>query len=239
MLRWWLVSILLLCLFALGLFVRGDPPPGFDRAVGEVVRTKVPGAFSGALEATSNALYPPWDYLFGLALALLAWRVRGWRSGLFVLLTMALVMLAVAGLKPAFGRLRPEASVVAGGERSDRSYVSGHVAWTAATLGAFAVATTRRRRTRLLALLGVGVLTLWTATSRIHLGRHYLSDAVGSVLLAAAVVLALYPSRASGADDGRSGSGVGSSSSADFGASGAVPRSVTGSASQPSSADAK
>ena len=182
------IVLLLLCL-GLGLLVRGEPAPGFDRDLTNTMQRAFDGPAHDALWVTTRVLYTPWNFLIGAALSVVAALTRGYRAGFVVLLSMVLLLGAVEIMKPAFGRLRPAASAPAGEARSARSYVSGHVGWTAATLTAFALVMARRRKARILAVSLAGVVTAWVATSRLHLGRHYLTDALGSALLAAAVVL--------------------------------------------------
>jgi membrane-associated phospholipid phosphatase len=182
------IVLLLLCV-GLGLLVRAEPAPGFDRDLTNTMQRAFDGPTHDALWVTTRVLYTPWNFLIGAALAVVAVLMRGYRAGFVVLLSMVLLLGAVEIVKPAFGRLRPEASAPAGEARSARSYVSGHVGWTAATLTAFALVMTRRRKARILAISLAVLATAWVATSRLHLGRHYLTDALGSALLATAVVL--------------------------------------------------
>jgi membrane-associated phospholipid phosphatase len=151
--------------------------------------------------------------LAGLVLGFLTGRVQG--NGLRLLAYPLLcVALACGGLvnlvlKAQVGRARPHTLVEFGGTARftppwhvvdecarNCSFASGEVAM-AASLAIPAVAVLwphlARRRGRLLALIVAAAYVAVVSLLRIGLGRHFLSDAVFSILFSAGAALLLYP----------------------------------------------
>lgn len=177
----------------LGALVADGAPPAIDAAVAKGAQDAIGPWIGEPLRATSRALRSPWHWIAAGMFALLALALRGHRAALVVALAAVASMFATRGLKDVFERQRPTPDLV--GERSHdskTSYPSGHVVWAAAAFGslAFVLAERRRRATAAALYVFAFAAVAWFAAGRIYLGRHYLTDTVGSVLLAAGFVCA-------------------------------------------------
>jgi undecaprenyl-diphosphatase len=146
--------------------------------------------------------------LTGLALA----ASRRLRGAVFVVATVASGALASTALKTAVERPRPDGAYIASVPAS-ASFPSGHVVAAACLAGALAAlvlaAPSASRGVKAIALTASTAWVVTMAASRVYLGVHYASDAIGGALLGAAVVCAsaaAYIARGSGRCDGAVGS---------------------------------
>ncbi len=177
---------------ALGIVFSDDRPDPVDRYVASTVPDAVPQPLGKALRVTSDALQPPGLWIAGALFAVAAMALRGRRAGLYLAVTVACAVAATAPLKEVFDRQRPTPDLVGARSLDSRtSYPSGHVTWAAAAFGSLAIALGRDRSRALRIGLGLGAAagTAWVALARIYLGRHYLSDAAGSVALGVGLAL--------------------------------------------------
>ena len=112
------------------------------------------------------------------------------RSSQPVLACLASTQLLVEFTKAVTKRHRPDGALVVGGSmESTHAFPSGHVAFAAAAGAALTIALSRGRpESQGTGFLLTALLTVWVALSRIYLGRHWLTDTIGSVLLAAGMV---------------------------------------------------
>lgn len=112
-------------------------------------------------------------------------------AALLVLASSGGAAIVVSVLKPAFGRLRPDAAL-ADYAASGLSFPSGHASMSAAvflTLGAL-TANTRGRLGERLYILGIAAFAaLLVGLSRIALGVHWASDVLGGWALGTAWAL--------------------------------------------------
>lgn len=184
--------VLLAATLALGIVVSREEPPALDARISQEMQVRVGKDLGAALRVTSTVLYPPWNLLASLALALVVLALRGWRCALLVTVCTLGALGASYGLKRVYLRHRPPPTIADGGSVSSvHSYPSGHVAWTAAASGSLCACLLRRRR-RALRYAGsflAFVLTAWVAASRIYLERHWFTDTLGAALLATALVI--------------------------------------------------
>lgn len=144
------------------------------------------GTFVVDVSRAINVLFGPVvGPVWLLLLCLVVWRTLGRtvavRAGL-----MALVgWLSVEVWKMIFHRHRPPTGAVHAlvTETKPDSFPSGHTAFTAALVVAFAVALAGHRRLRTV-VLAVGIpLVVVVAASRLVLGAHYLADVVAAPVL--------------------------------------------------------
>ncbi|RJS45875.1 YegS/Rv2252/BmrU family lipid kinase [Nocardioides cavernaquae] len=132
-----------------------------------------------------------------VAIALLLWWKGHPRAGVYFALVNAATILSVQVLKPLFDRDRPEWQIA---ERllHNGSYPSGHAAWAASILGSLAVLVSmlvRKAPMRKLAYAALLLAVLAIGADRLLLGRHFVTDVAGGMLLGGfwvLVVLALY-----------------------------------------------
>ena len=186
-----LAPLVCLALVALlGTFLPKEEPPTIDLDVSKGVQGMVGPEVGEALRVTSEILAPPWAAIATIGLSLLVgWRL-GRRSGVFVLACLASTQLLVEFTKAVTKRHRPDGALVVGGSmESTHAFPSGHVAFAAAAGAALTIALSRGRpESQGTGFLLTALLTVWVALSRIYLGRHWLTDTIGSVLLAAGMV---------------------------------------------------
>lgn len=127
-------------------------------------------------------------------LPLFLWLYRRWHE--WVLIVGGLVVeVTVYGLSARLvGRERPPVEQL-DGSPSGISWPSGHIAAATVFYGGLAIVVfmhTRRRSPRIVwAIIGVG-MPLAMAWARIYLGMHYLTDAIGGLVLGAAVLAVMY-----------------------------------------------
>lgn len=194
--------------------------PGIDLVVsGFFAEGGVGFSWAGGPAVTLNLILRRTAELAALSLVL--WSLYGSLSGHLRgdglrawLYAAAVPMLASGGvvnlvLKAHVGRARPDQLAAFGGEAafSPAWQVTDHCAWNCSfTSGEVALSASlaiaglvllwpRLTRTgqRLAAVAGAATYVGVVALLRIGLGRHFLSDAVFSVLISAGVALALYP----------------------------------------------
>ena len=125
-----------------------------------------------------------------LALAVLAWRRRFDEALLFAFAFGAAESIALV-LKHVVGRLRPPAVDVVGPAETTLSFPSGHTIGTAALALVIAYLWWRRSPGVRRALVGLGAAAPAIgvmAASRLYLGDHWLTDVLGSVVLAVGVM---------------------------------------------------
>jgi undecaprenyl-diphosphatase len=120
-----------------------------------------------------------------IAGALLSWRARSVIPGVVVIGTVGAAALAQTALKAAVRRPASPAELPFPLVRYDHPFPSGHVTGTAALLGIVAVCVgVGRTRTLRAWLAGSGVVgVLVVAVTRLYLGVHWLTDAVGGAVL--------------------------------------------------------
>jgi membrane-associated phospholipid phosphatase len=193
--RFVLPATLLIAASVLGAILAPFPPPAFDVEISQRLQGELSPDLASAVRATGFVLRPPWHILTCVAIAGLVAAADGVRSAVFVLVCVLASLLLIFVAKRVYNRHRPHPSVIEGGSlHSVHSYPSGHVLWTTAAMGSLWVLTTRRRsRGVKIAGFFVAVLAVsWVAAGRIHAGRHFFTDAVGSVLFGAALVAFAY-----------------------------------------------
>lgn len=125
-----------------------------------------------------------------LAVVALAWRRRFDEALLLGLALGAAESLSLL-LKHVVGRARPPAVSVLGAVETTLSFPSGHTIGTATFGLALAYLWWRRSPSARRAVVGIvaaAVATAIMATSRLYLGDHWLTDVVGSIVLACGVM---------------------------------------------------
>ena len=158
--------------------------------LGWLVEHRRDGITTAALVIT-NAGSPVAMALLAFAAGATLWRRHSPRAGIVVVATLAMAYLLSTLTKTLVGAHRPPRAVQLLLE-VDQSYPSGHVTGTLALVGIVAVVCGRDRRRVIRAALGVGVavVTLLVALTRLYLGVHWLTDVVGGSLLGGSAVLA-------------------------------------------------
>ena len=125
--------------------------------------------------------------------ALLAWRARSLRPGVVVIGTVGGAVLAKTAIRALVDRPLTEAEIQAAPllNTEHHPFPSGHVAGIGALLGIIAVCIAVGRSRTVQALLMVLVLAgvVIVALSRLYLGFHWLSDAIGGALVAGVAVM--------------------------------------------------
>jgi undecaprenyl-diphosphatase len=122
--------------------------------------------------------------LVSVAVSLYAlFRWRTWRVAVFFVVVVVGQLLLSNAVKIAVDRVRPNEApfhVVAG-----PSFPSGHATAAAATWAAVALVLGRGTSVRVRALLagGAAAIAVAVACSRVFLGAHWMSDAIGGLLL--------------------------------------------------------
>jgi undecaprenyl-diphosphatase len=123
---------------------------------------------------------------------ILAWRQHSPRPAVVLLGSLMTAGACNMWTKFAVGRDRPHASAHLITEVGF-SYPSGHVAGSAALIGAMLLLYlqgSHGRLSRAVAVVGAGLAVTAVAASRLYLGVHWLTDVIGGLLLGSAVVLA-------------------------------------------------
>lgn len=113
------------------------------------------------------------------------------RATAYVLGVMGATSLATTLIKLAVGRERPEWQAVEA-VLSTKSFPSGHASSAAALGGVVMVLVlmlVRRSGVRRAAYVGVSLAVALVCAERVLLGRHFLSDVIGGVLLAVGIVV--------------------------------------------------
>jgi membrane-associated phospholipid phosphatase len=138
----------------------------------------------------TDLLSPQVDYaVLAVALVLLGRRGVPMKRLVAAGATAAAVAVVTYGVKFGMGRPGPPGI---GDNAHGGSFPSGHTAATIVCYGTLALLVTvdrPARRARL--LLGVAVLALLVMTALVYIASHWLSDTVGSALLAAGMLLLL------------------------------------------------
>lgn len=170
----------------------GDRVPAIDQ------RAEMWAAWAAESTWLTHALYVI-EVVFGtvgviamtaVAAGLLLWR-RHRRSAVYLVAVMLTTLLATTALKATIGRIRPEWQETIG-LLTAPGFPSGHTSHTAALAGVTIVLAkmlVRRASFRHLIYIAAVTVTLVVAADRVLLGRHYPTDTIGGMLLAAAVVL--------------------------------------------------
>jgi membrane-associated phospholipid phosphatase len=188
-------TVALGCLAAfvlLTLALIGGPLPRLDESVRHwAVVHQDPGVRRLAVDArwVGNAWVA--GPALAAATAATAWRTKRWRLLVLTLGLAACVAVAVVVLKVVVGRsdapFAAHARLGAGG----RSYPSGHVATAAACWGlAAAVIAAHAHKLRIVAATAAVALTVVEGWSVVYGPSHWLTDAIGAVLLGVAAVAA-------------------------------------------------
>lgn len=150
--------------------------------------------WTGLATALTNTGASPFTYpLVAVAGLAVAWRTKRWRPGVVALVVVVLGVLSRLLLSVLVADARPNQDlwlVAVGGY----SFPSGHAAASALLAGALIWLAGRAGLTGVPRLVLGVVLLGWAflvGVSRLYLGVHWVSDVVGSWLLAAAWVCAL------------------------------------------------
>lgn len=184
--------------FALGAFVSSRPPTRIDLA-GGAVRGEWTGvaAFFTALGRTNPLLA-----LGALAIVVALAARLSIVPAFALIVSQVLSQGAIAALKPAFHRMRPDHWLLY--RERDFSYPSGHAATAVvffAALGALAWRSPLPRPLVALVATAAGLCVVAIPWSRLALGAHYVTDVAGGLLfgtgwLCLAAALALRASAA-------------------------------------------
>jgi YegS/Rv2252/BmrU family lipid kinase len=128
-----------------------------------------------------------------MVVALVLWWKGHPRAGVYFALVNAATIISVHFLKAIFDRDRPSWQV-AEHLLHNGSYPSGHSAWAASILGSLAVLVSmlvRKAPMRKLAYAALLLSVLVVGADRLLLGRHYLTDVTGGILLGGFWVLVM------------------------------------------------
>ena len=184
-----LVGVLSLLAFAvLAASVHQQPYFGWDLAVARWLQ-RIPG-LQTPMEIVSSLGYGWWPYLLtGLTvLVLIALRRR--IEAAFLIASAGLGALLNYGVKLTIARPRPSATLVTVSRRlTDLSFPSGHVMFYVSFFGFLFFLAYRepgRSAVRVLVMVLASVAILLVGASRVYLGAHWPSDALGGYLLAIA-----------------------------------------------------
>lgn len=190
-------AVLLAGFVSLGMVVRGRPPQP-DELLADTLHGQWQYSV-GEFTSVVTAIFGPAMPIVGLAVLLVAGAIAYWRGR--TELASVLVRCAAVGVlcrltslfKPLFDRQRPR-------EYPQLSYPSGHVVSVASTAFVAVLLCLLLARHLLWATVAIALASVMlSATSRIVLGVHWLSDTVGAVLavfgvgLLASVALRLLP----------------------------------------------
>ena len=165
---------------------------GLDGRLAELVTGSAPVPLAVAAVALDRLFGPSGQLWVGAiaGLTVLAWR----RSWIALVRTEAIVWggwLASMLCKRIVERPRPSAGTLDGVHLpASFSYPSGHTA-LAVALGCAIVACAQPGRERRTAVAGAIVLALATAVSRVHLGVHFPSDTLASMVLVVPLSIAI------------------------------------------------
>lgn len=145
----------------------------------------------GVLRVIEVAFNGPAIAVYSLVLAAVMYAKHHRRAGTLILTVMAATISLTHGLKLLIGRGRPEWQETLG-LLDTRAFPSGHASETTALAGlclVLAVMLVRRANIRRLIGAGLVVVVLVVCADRILLGRHFLTDVGGGILLGAGLVL--------------------------------------------------
>ena len=157
----------------------------FDRAVLLWIDAHSPGGLDGPMRLVT-ALGYYWVVFPLLAVAVLAFYLKGWRLSATLLLVSTLgSSLLTTVLKAVFGRARPEV-FDSGYVASFYSFPSGHATVAVGFYGALTLILAYRLRgfARWAAVVGGVSLVLLIGFSRLYLGVHYPTDVLAGYLAA-------------------------------------------------------
>jgi undecaprenyl-diphosphatase len=189
-----LVTLLGLIFVGLALSLRAAGGTALDLAVTQALqRIDAPG-FTAAMVAVSAPGYAPWSWV-ALGCASLALLLGGlWREAVFVLMTDGASWLT-GFVKLLVERPRPTADAVrVATHLTDYSYPSGHVVGYVTLCGFLIfVLYVRFARSwpRTLGIVGLAAMISLVGISRVHLGYHWVSDALGGYALGTMYLLLL------------------------------------------------
>jgi undecaprenyl-diphosphatase len=129
-----------------------------------------------------------------VTIGILVW----WRIGkleAIIILIGGLLTLVNTALKLAINRPRPSANLIhVLSLEQDNAFPSGHAFFAVVILGLlayFIFINLKNRTLRMVAPVGLIVLTLLIGTSRIYLGVHWPSDVIGGYLIGGVLLTAL------------------------------------------------
>jgi YegS/Rv2252/BmrU family lipid kinase len=131
--------------------------------------------------------------LTAAGVALLLWWKGHPRAGVYFALVNVATILSTQVLKPLFDRDRPEWQI-AENLIHNGSYPSGHAAWATSIAGSLAVLVsmlTRKPMVRRLCYTVLAITIVAIGADRLLLGRHFLTDVIGGVLVGAIAILAV------------------------------------------------
>lgn len=137
-----------------------------------------------------------------LTVVVLTWLVlrhRRWRAGLLFSSTMALSAGLTLVVKHVMSRSRPAPAVMLGPVNTGFSFPSGHTLYSTVFFGLVAGLLVQRwagRRSRVLVVVGWGLISGGVGVSRLYLGYHWFTDVLagwtmGVAVLALAAAIAL------------------------------------------------
>jgi undecaprenyl-diphosphatase len=134
--------------------------------------------------------------------------LRSWREPFLVACALILEAAVFISVTVLVGRPRPDVSHL-DDVSVGTSFPSGHVAAAAAyaAIGIVVIEHTRRRWIRIVTVAAVIAVPIIVALSRMYQGVHYLTDAVGGLLLGAACVLVVHRIARPGTDPARPADG--------------------------------
>jgi undecaprenyl-diphosphatase len=188
-------TVALACIAAFGVLtvaLIGGPLPHLDETVRHwAVTHQNPGVRRLAVDARWLGEPPYAGVALALIVGVVAWRTKRWRLLLLTLGVAAGVAVTVVVLKVVVGRsVAPYAAHARLGV-GGRGYPSGHVATVAVCSGlAAAVLAAHTNRLRIVAPAAAIVLAAVETGCVIYGPAHWLTDAIGAVLLGAAAVAA-------------------------------------------------
>ena len=189
-----LVTILTLAFVLLGFSLRRAAGTDFDLAITTAVQRIQHPLFASVMAAVTAIGYWPWDWLI-LGLAVVVFWTAGFRRAALFLLATPVPGLLTRAIKELVERPRPtDDAVRVASELLDFSYPSGHVVGYVSLYGFLFFLTYvlfKRSRRRTAALWLLGLLIVLVGLSRIYLGHHWASDALGGYAFGTAYLLIL------------------------------------------------